>query len=51
MSKYSELLLDTRFKVNHYFLPHYDTGKNVFQEKPVNYTNLGEIRKDEITFA
>ena len=25
--------------------------KNVLGEKPVNYTNLGEIRKYEITFA
>ena len=32
-------------------LAHYNDAKNVFEEKPVNYTNLGEIRKYENTFA
>ena len=30
---------------------HYDAGRKVFEEKPVNYTNFGEIRKYEITLA
>ena len=30
---------------------HYDAGKNIFEEKPVNYINLGEIPKYQITFA
>lgn len=32
-------------------LVHYDSGKNVFEEKPINYINFGEIRKYEITFT
>ena len=47
----NEFLRTSRFKVNHDFLTHYDAGKNAFEEKPVNYTNLGKIRKYEITFA
>ena len=49
--KCNEFLPSSRFKVNHNFLAHYGAGKNVFEEKPANYTNLGEIRKYEITFA
>ena len=47
----SELLPGSRFKVSHDFLAHWYAGKNVFQEKPVNYTNLGEIQKYEVTFS
>ena len=46
----SEFLPSSRFKVNHDFLAYYDAGKNAFEGKPLNYTNLGEIRKYEITF-
>ena len=44
-------MLNHRSKVNHDFLVHYGTGRNTFEEKLVNYTNLGEIQKYEITFA
>ena len=47
----SEFLTSSQFKINHDFLAHYDAGKNVFEGEPVNYTNLGEMRKYEITFA
>ena len=47
----NEFLPSSRFKVYHDFLAHYDAGKNAFEEKPVNYTNLAVIRKYEITFA
>ena len=30
---------------------HYGAGWDAFQETPVNYTNLQEIQKYEITFA
>ena len=30
---------------------HYHADRNVFEEKPANYTNFGEIRKYKITFA
>ena len=43
-----EFLLNHRFKVNHDFLVHYDAGRNAFEEKPVNYTSLGEIQTCEI---
>ena len=32
-------------------MAHYDAGKNVFEEKTVNYINLGEMQKYEITFT
>ena len=47
----NEFLLNQWFKVNHAFLLHYGAGGNAFDEKPVNYTNLGEVQKYEITFA
>ena len=40
----------TADKVVHDFLVHYDSGKDVFEEKPLTYTTFGEIRKYEITF-
>ena len=46
-----EFLPSSRYKVIHYFLVHCDAGKNVFEEKPLTYTTLGEIRKYEITFT
>ena len=46
-----EFLLNHHFKVNHNFLVHYDAGMDVFEEKPVSYTRLGEIQKYEITFV
>ena len=33
-------LPSSRFKVYHDFLVHYDAGKNVFEEKPINYRNF-----------
>ena len=46
-----KFLLNHRFKVNHDFLAHYSAGRDAFEEKPVNYINLGEIQKYEIAFA
>ena len=46
-----EFLLNQQFKVNHGFLVHYGAGRDAFQEKPVNYTNLQEIQKYETTFT
>ena len=46
-----EFLRSTQFKVVHEFLVHYDADKNVFEEKPSVYTNIGEIQKYEITFS
>ena len=46
-----EFLLNHRFKVNHKFLAHYGAGRDVFEEKPMNYTRLGEIQKYEIMFV
>ena len=47
----NELLPSSRCKVNHDFLADYHAGKNAFEEKPVTFTNLGEIRRYDITFA
>ena len=47
----NEYLPGSPFKVYNDFLIHYDTGKNVFEEKPTNYTNFGEILKYEIMFT
>ena len=44
-------LLNQRFKVNHGFFVHYGAGRDAFDEKPDNYTNLEERQKNEITFA
>ena len=45
-----EFLAICQSKIVHDFLTHYDAGKDVFEEKPVNYAVLGELRKYEITF-
>ena len=45
-----EFLPTSKFKINHNFLKHYETGKNVIEEKLVNITNIDTIRKFEITF-
>ena len=45
-----KLLQTSMFKINHDFLKHYENGKNVIEEKPVNTTNIGTVRKFEITF-
>ena len=49
--RYDEFLLNHQFKVNHNFLVHYGAGRDDFEEKPVQYTNLGEIQKYMITFV
>ena len=46
-----EFLRSTRFKVVHDFLVHYGASKNVFEEKPLVYTNIGEIQKYEKTLG
>ena len=43
--------MNQRFKVNHGFFVHYGAAGDAFDEKPDNYTNLGERQKNEITFA
>ena len=45
-----EFLPTSKFKINRDFLKHYENGKNVIEEKPVNITNISTIRKFEITF-
>ena len=47
----NEFLPSSCLKVNLDFLVQCDIGRNVFEEKPVNYTNFGEIQKYEITFT
>ena len=47
----NEFLTSSWFKVNHDFLAHYNDSKNMFEDKPVNYTNLGKIQKYQVTFA
>ena len=37
----NEFLPISHFKTNHDFLVHYDAGRNVFEEKSVNY-KLGQ---------
>ena len=46
----NEFLANSQSKIVYDFLTHYDAGKDVFEEKPFNYTVLGELRKYEITF-
>ena len=46
-----EFVPSTRFKVVHDFFVHYGTGKNVFEEKPLVYTYIGEIQKYKMTFS
>ena len=45
-----EVLPTSKFKINHDFLKYYENGKNVIEEKAVNITNIGTVRKFEITF-
>ena len=45
-----ELLPTSKFKINNDFWKHYQNRKNVIEEKSVNITNIGNIRKFEITF-
>ena len=46
----NEFLASSQSKIVYDFLTHYDAGKDTFEEKPVNYVVLGELRKYEITF-
>ena len=46
-----EFLPNSRYKVIHDFLVHYEAGKDVFEKKPLTYATIGEIRKYEITFS
>ena len=45
-----EFLLTCKFKITHDFLKYCENGKNVIEEKPVNITNIGAVRKFESTF-
>ena len=44
-----EFLPTSKFKIYHDFVKHYENGKNVFEENPVNITNINTIRMFEIT--
>ena len=44
-------MLNHLFKVNDDLLIHYGAGRDAYEEKPVNFGGIGEIRKYEITFA
>ena len=48
--RYDEFLPTTYFKKAHDVLIHYGSGRNVFEEKPVDYGVIGEIQKYQITF-
>ena len=45
-----EHLPTSKFKINNDFWKHYQNRKNVIEEKPVNITNIGTVRKFETTF-
>ena len=45
-----EFIPSSRFKLFHDFLKHYDEGKNVVEEKPINITKIGNITKFEINY-
>ena len=45
-----EFLPNSRYKVIYDFLVHYESDKDVFEDKPLIYTTFGEIRKYKITF-
>ena len=42
--------MTSKVKINHDFLKHYENGKNVIEQNPVNITNIGTIRKFDIKF-
>ena len=46
-----DFLLTTHFKKVYDFLLHYGSGKNVFEEKPLHYTTIGETQKNKIIFS
>ena len=46
-----EALPTTYFKKAHDFLVHYWSGRNIFEENPVDYSVIGEIQKYQITFS
>ena len=45
-----EFIPSVKFKLVHDFLKHYDEGKNVIEEKPLNITKIGKITKFEINY-
>ena len=45
-----EFIPTIRFKLVHDFLKHYDEGKNIIYEKPLNITKVGKITKFEINY-
>ena len=45
-----EFIPSVKFKLVHDFLKHYDEGKNVIEEKPLNITKVGKITKFEINY-
>ena len=44
-----EFLPTTRYKNYHDFLKHYESGKNIIEEKPLIVSNIGSVKKFEIT--
>ena len=45
-----EFIPSSKFKLFHDFLKHYDEGKNIVDEKPLNITKIGNITKFEINY-
>ena len=46
----SEFLPTSRYKNYHDFLKHYESGKNIIEEKPLLVSNIGSIKKFEINY-
>ena len=45
-----EYLPTSRFKIYHNFLKHYNDGETVVDNKPITVTEIGAVKKYEITF-
>ena len=45
-----EYLPTSRFKIYHNFLKHYDDGETVVDNKPITVTEVGSVKKHEVTF-
>ena len=48
--KCQEYLPTSRFKIYHNFLKHYNDGETVVDNKPITVTEIGAVKKYEITF-
>ena len=45
-----EFIPTIRFKLVHDFLKHYNEGKNIIEEKPLNINKIGKVIKFEINY-